>query len=303
MPYPLSYGAIRGTYFNLPQFSLKIRTNIVVQTDEVIISKLRRVVRYIIKLLINKLAPSVMHYGPISYMKDGLITSHHLNASKDIFFQQAFIESRIEFKNLHSLYNEWRLYLAAALAEQNFLKAMTNSTNLVFIECGVGMGMNNYFIQTYLRLKYGTKLVETYFQYYGFDTFEGIDKRYLTLIELNIINKKRLKPYGNQSFLNIQTRFKKFKNSHLIQGSIPDILQTINLPNVNMLHIDLNNARPEVEAIRYFFPKMAPNSVILLDDYAFNSAYIQKELIDKYFDDQNLPLPISLPTGQGLVFL
>ena len=236
-------------------------------------------------------------------MKDGLITSHYLNASKDIFFQQAFIESRIEFKNLHSIYNEWRLYIAAALAEQNFLKAMTNNTSFVFIECGVGIGINNYFIQTYLRLKYGTKLVEEYFQYYGLDSFQGIDKRYLDLRELNNITDKRLTSYENQSFLDIQVRFKKFKNCNLTEGSIPDILQTINLPDANLLHIDLNNARPEFEAIRYFFPKMAPNSIILLDDYAFKSAYVQKELIDKYFDGKNLPLPISLPTGQGLIFL
>ena len=279
------------------------KSNIAVLTDEVVISKLRRIVRFIIQLLINNLAPSVMHYGPISYMKDGLITSHHLNAYTDLFFQQAFIESRIEFKNLHSLYNEWRLYFAAALAEQNFLKAMANNTSLIFIECGVGIGINNYFIQTYLRLKYNKKLVETYFQYYGLDTFEGIDKRYLSSIEANNISGERLKAYGDQSYLDIQTRFKKFKNSNLIQGSIPNILQTINLPDANMLHIDLNNALPEVEAIKYFFPKMAANSVILLDDYAFNSAYIQKELIDKYFDAKNLPLPISLPTGQGLVLL
>ena len=33
------------------------------------------------------------------------------------------------------------------------------------------------------------------------DTLNGIDKRYLTLIELNKINKNRLKAYGDQNFV------------------------------------------------------------------------------------------------------
>jgi hypothetical protein len=102
----------------------------------------KKMIRYIIKFGIEQFAPSLMHYSPISYMKDGLITSHHFNATNEKFFESAFLESRIEFTNLHSLYNEWRLYIAAVLTERAFLKVIPN--DFIFIECGVGMGMNNF---------------------------------------------------------------------------------------------------------------------------------------------------------------
>ena len=84
---------------------------------------LRKIIRRIIRFCIEKFAPSLMHYGPITYIKDGLITSHNLNAINDKYFKQAFLLSRAEFINLHSLYHEWRLYIAAVITERVFFKS------------------------------------------------------------------------------------------------------------------------------------------------------------------------------------
>jgi hypothetical protein len=242
-----------------------------------------------------------MHYGPITYMKDGLITSHNLNAINDKYFKKAFFLSRTEFINLHSLYHEWRLYTAAVITERAFLKAIPN--NFIFVECGVGMGINNFFIQTYLRIKYGENLVEKHFKYFGIDTFSGIAKQYLTEEELPITAEYRFRAYGNQSLKAIDARFKKFNNSKLIQGTIPEILSNLDFSKCDFLHVDMNNALPEVEAISFFLPLMTKNSFMLLDDYGFSSAHIQRKSIDDLFKSRNLTLPISLPTGQGLVLI
>ncbi len=142
-----------------------------------------------------------------------------------------------------------------------------------------------------------------HFKYFGIDTFNGIDKRFLTKEEEVRITPYRLKAYDNQSFDAVNARFSKFNNSKLIQGTIPEILSTLNFSKCNFLHIDMNNALPEVEAISFFLPLMTENSFILLDDYGFGSAYIQRESIDNLFAGRNLPYPISLPTGQGLILI
>lgn len=76
-----------------------------------------------------------MHYGEINYMQDGLITSHSLNSKNEEIFINTFKISRNEFKELHSLYNEWRLYLAAKLTEASYLRAKQEKQKFNFVEC------------------------------------------------------------------------------------------------------------------------------------------------------------------------
>ena len=67
------------------------------------------------------------------------------------------------------------------------------------------------------------------------------------------------------------------------------------------LHVDLNNAKPEVEAIKFFWDKIVTSGIILLDDYAYSKQYhLQKQAIDKIGCTLNFSV-ITLPTGQGLI--
>lgn len=266
-------------------------------------NSIRRIIRFVIKLIIENFAPSIMHYSPIRFMKDGLITSHHIGSESNPDFQTALTYARKEFNELHSLYNEWRLYLATMLSEQLFLSAIKRQEKFKFIECGVGIGMTNYVIQKYLRLRYEEKIIDKFFSYIGIDTFEGIDSNYLLQDERKLIDPKRFSSYSNQNFEDIKTRFQIFRNCEFVQGSIPAILDSIKKPSCNFLHIDLNNAIPEVESLKFFLPLMSNNSIILLDDYAFNSAKIQRLKIDEYCESIGILKPITLPTGQGLLII
>lgn len=71
------------------------------------------------------------------------------------------------------------------------------------------------------------------------------------------------------------------------------------LTNINIFH----NKLPEVSTIHFFLKKMKQGSIILLDDYAFANAKLQREIINKYFDKLKLSRPLTLPTGQGIYIL
>ncbi|MCH9703406.1 MAG: TylF/MycF family methyltransferase, partial [Chlamydiae bacterium] len=72
---------------------------------------------------------------------------------------------------------------------------------------------------------------------------------------------------------------------------------------VAYLSIDMNCALPEVAALEYFWPKLAPSAIVVLDDYAydtFNSTHEQRKAIDSFAKSVNTAV-VSLPTGQGML--
>jgi hypothetical protein len=84
------------------------------------------------------------------------------------------------------------------------------------------------------------------------------------------------------------------------QGLVPEVLSTIDCRQINFLHIDLNAAKPEVEALRYLIPQLAPGCTVILDDYGFpefTSSRLAHQELAKEFNYQIL----SLPTGQGVI--
>ncbi len=96
---------------------------------------------------------------------------------------------------------------------------------------------------------------------------------------------------------------KKFEkdNVKIVQGLVPGILETISFSEVAFLHIDMNNAYPEVECIRYYWNKIVTGGIVLLDDYAYSIHYQDsKNSIDELGKDLNFSV-ITLPTGQGLI--
>ena len=94
-------------------------------------------------------------------------------------------------------------------------------------------------------------------------------------------------------------------NFQLVPGTIPNYNRVVlddidkNEP-ISFLHIDMNNSVPEVEALLAFYSRIAKGGVILFDDYAYNG-YEYQNAIDEACGKLEIPSPICLPTGQGLI--
>ena len=63
----------------------------------------------------------------------------------------------------------------------------------------------------------------------------------------------------------------------------------------------MNMVFPEISAANYFWDKIVPGGLILLDDYGFHAHLEQKKAFDEFAITKNVEI-ISLPTGQALIF-
>ena len=86
----------------------------------------------------------------------------------------------------------------------------------------------------------------------------------------------------------------------LIKGLVPDILKECPAEKVAYLHLDMNCVLPEISALRFFWDKLVPGGMILLDDYAFRGYDEQHNAMNALAEELGYSIA-SLPTGQGLI--
>ena len=98
----------------------------------------------------------------------------------------------------------------------------------------------------------------------------------------------------------VRDRFAAFAEVSCIQGLIPEALSTIESSNISFLHIDLNAAQPEVDALRLLWDNLLPNSVVLLDDYGFPNFASSQAAHASLSKELGYEI-LGLPSGQGLI--
>ena len=214
--------------------------------------------------------------------------------------------ARKEFEDQHTVYHEYRLWVAcnlmATVVERQVRSPSTRTP--VFLEAGVGMGMTLYVFSSWLANIPDQRLNSAFrnSQYIGLDTFEGID---LSLITPALRKRYRSKtvPYGGTTLDVAHRRFSHLPNVSFVKGSIPAILEQVSGIQPDWLHIDLNNPAPEVATLRSLVPNMTKGSMVLLDDYGFQSARDQFEAANQVLSSMGFQRPITLPTGQGLLLI
>ncbi len=181
-------------------------------------------------------------------------------------------------------YRHYVIYYSALLAFEN-----TNSRNVV--ECGSAEGMSIFFC-IYNFKKDGN------YKVYLYDSWE-------MLRENELKTKEDLVRKGRYYYLNIdliKNNLKEFKD-HIIynKGFIPKSFKTtINPDKISWLHIDLNSSMPTLESLKFFYPKLENNGVILLDDYGHDGYADSRVVIEDFFENKNIQF-LQLMTGQALV--
>jgi predicted O-methyltransferase YrrM len=179
----------------------------------------------------------------------------------------------------------WRLHTFIFLCNSIF----SNKSSKIFVECGTGKG--------YMALAL-TKLVEINkidVQAYLIDTFES------DLSSITGDANLRFWSYAD-SFEEVYNRFNVHKYCHLVKGKIPQVLTTLPEIKIDFLHIDLNHAKSEVEALDFLLPKMNSPSFILLDDYAFHDRIDQGIAMNQFAKEHSLSI-LTLGTGQGVIYI
>jgi O-methyltransferase len=237
-------------------------------------------------LSLNSFAlPKGLQGEPFTYQKDGLATIHNSDFVKEPRFARAYQRG----KDTGSWYDwdlEWRIYVLVWCAE--WAARLPGD----FVECGVNRGGFARSILDYIPFDGSSR------SYFLFDTFKGLDDAFLTADEKATVAKSYV---YDECYESVKREFASFPFVKIIRGSVPDTLSFMAIGQVAFLSIDMNCVLPEIAAAEFFWPRMAPGGVIVLDDYGFSLHSQQKAAFDALVKEWKVSI-LSLPTGQGLIF-
>jgi len=224
-------------------------------------------------------------YDHTCWYEDGMFNRNYRDFSTDSSFEEAYL---MAVNHATSSGRDPHIRWRARTFEYFFRKSLPGNC----IEIGTAHGFLFYFA---LR-----KLQNSKFDFSGtnvtlVDKFdqESVDR--LTGEKTGTITRQ----YAD-AIEAVSERFKEFPIVHLVQGLVPEILESIDILELNFIHIDLNAAQPEIAALTFLFPHLKSGGYVLLDDYGF------PETVESRIAHDNLALQLgyeilSLPTGQGLI--
>lgn len=219
----------------------------------------------------------------MTYANSGLICNKNTDFLNDQKFKKAYLQGLADqYKTGHVAWNmhilHWAVMHAKSLGVGDF------------VECGVYRGMHA--MNNILFMDFGSM---TGRKYYLFDTYMGLDKEFSSEKEFKTYDGK----YEN-TYEYVVDRFKEYPHVIIIKGAVPRSLTPVPIKKVAYLAIDMNCAPPEKAALEFFWPKMVPGGIIVLDDYG-NPGFEELKTAHDEFAKKVGATILSLPTGQGII--
>lgn len=249
--------------------------------------RLRRFIRECLSAAGYAVCSTRKHYG-----RDGLHTIHNDAFRRDPAFLAAY-QRGVEASHGVDPQFEWRVHVA--------LWAATAAARLPgdFVECGVNAG----FISSAIMHRLDWRELDK--QFYLIDTFDGPAVSQFSQEEIHhgrrAIAEKALAAGAYVTSVDtVRSNFAEWPSAVVVQGRIPEVLATLDIGRVAFLHIDLNCALPERAALAFFWERLSPGALVLLDDYAYFGHECQALAIDELAQSLGVEV-LSLPTGQGLI--
>ena len=222
----------------------------------------------------------------VRYNRDELITAHYPYFLQEQRFISA-LKSNFQFdpEPRVTIEHDWRIHVLCSLA-----LGVVKGAEGDFIECGVFRGDCAKTIINYVDLN------STNRSFFLLDSFDGFDFSQLT--------EKESKLRGEGQFVGafefVTGKFRCDSCVKIIQGFVPNTLDSIANKMFGFAHIDMNAAYPEKEAFQFIFPRLRDGGVIIFDDYGHAGHEEQRLALDEVASGFGRVIT-CLPTGQGLL--
>lgn len=241
-----------------------------------ILSITRKIIKKPLILLLH------LFLGRVTYFMAGMVT----NKNCDFMQEPKFIKAYNAGMEQHDMpdtdiwryhTNHWAIYHAKRLKGD-------------FVECGVYRGSITMSNIVYIDFK---SMKDR--KYYLFDTFCGLDAQFSTKDEYG-----RWEGIYPDCYKFVVNSFKKYPNVVIVKGIVPISLTQVKIDKVAYLSIDMNAALPELEALKYFWPKLVAGAIVVLDDYGWPTCENQKAMADEFAASVGAKV-LSMPNGQGII--
>jgi O-methyltransferase len=125
-----------------------------------------------------------------------------------------------------------------------------------------------------------------------FDSFEGLDEP--QPVDGTYWQKGSLS-VGEAA---LHETLRGFDNYRVYKRWIPERFPEVSDCRFRFVHIDVDLYRATLASLEFFFPRLMPGGLVLLDDYGFSSCPGAKQATDEFFADKPENIAM-LPTGQA----
>ena len=244
-----------------------------------------------LKMLASKLIAAVLPrpfyecvniYRNRRFMSDGVLSVHVSEFAKDPKLRAAYAKGKAT-GSWPGADPFWRTYVAVWAAQHGSRLAGD------FVECGVNRGGMSLAIMEYLDFNSLGK------KFYLLDTFRGFPDELKGSALAHDISRY------DDCYEDVVRTFAPYPNAVVVRGAVPETLSHVNSEKVAYLSIDMNHPQPEIAAMRFFWPRLVPGAVVVLDDYAYSEEYsAQKQAFDALAEEIGFSI-LTLPTGQGMI--
>ena len=218
------------------------------------------------------------------YSGDEIITKSIMSFMDDDNFRNSYMRMRVAAREVNDPGLHFRVH--------QILWAVHNCFGLDgdFVECGSGRGM---MMSAALESLQGWN--DSGKNLYLSDTFEPFGINPLT--GQNDFRFGKRDTYAH-SVEDVKLNFEEWKNVYFIIGKIPETLPLVNSEKIAFLHIDLNHPSAEVDALKFFWPRLVKGGVVMLDDYA--QVQNQNQAMNKLSLELGATI-LTTGTGQGIM--
>jgi len=226
------------------------------------------------------------------YDFDGLNTVHHARFRDDPHFQAAW-EGAFQATGQVDPGSYWRIHIGLWAA------SVAARVSGDFVECGVNAGFLSSAIVRYLDWNNLNK------RFYLVDTFTGPVLSQYSSEEIErgrwdgVERAIRAGAYVTD-IESVRRRYEGWDGISVVQGRVPEALPSVDAERVAFLHLDMNVAYPECEALDFFWERISPGGIVLMDDYAYFGYETQGNALDATARTIGASI-LALPTGQGMI--
>lgn len=163
-----------------------------------------------------------------------------------------------------------------------------------FVDCGTNTGIFALTACEYIGFNSTGK------NFWLFDTFEGIPREQMSEMEAVLGRVEENARWYPGTYEIAKKNFSRYPKAKVVKGKVPASLETVEIPSVAYLCLDMNIAYPEIAALDYFWPRIVTGGIVICDNYGWAPYREQKLAIDEWATKHDVEV-MMLPTGQGLL--
>lgn len=169
-----------------------------------------------------------------------------------------------------------------------------------FVECGCWKGHSAYIISSLLtKHRFGKS-------FHIFDSFEGglsdkTSEDISTYAQQTMEERETEKNWFASTVEELNHALKGFPFVKIYKGWIPDRFPEVKERRFAFVHIDVDLYQPIMDSLKFFFPRVLPGGIIVVDDYGYSMFPGAKKAVDEFRSGIECSMFYETPMGSCFI--